>query len=107
MRVCVCVCVYVQHPWHVSYKHTFDELPGAREDKQNSFPVTVFGPHLYFHFLPPVGGATLALCRAAADRCGVVRALNVFQLLSQSATPLWQLELCVCLRGLHKELSRI
>ena len=112
VRVCVCVCVrvHVKHPHHVSYMHTFDELPGAREDKQNSFPVNVFGPHLYSHFLPLVGSTMLPLCRAAAaaaDRCAVVRTLNVFQLLSQSATPPWQLELCVCLQRIHKESARI
>lgn len=28
----------------------FDEVPAAMENKQNSFPVITFGPHLYFHF---------------------------------------------------------
>ena len=96
--MCVFVCVYVQHPRHVSYMRTFDELPSAREDKQNSFPVSAFGPHRYSHFLPLVGDTMAPLCGAAAGRRSVVLTLNVFQLLSQSATPPWQLELCVCLR---------
>lgn len=42
----------LEHTLYISHIRKFDEVPAATEDKQNSFPVTAFGPHLYSHFLP-------------------------------------------------------